>query len=670
MLARGIPVSGSDARAVARRRGAARPRAPTCTWATRPSRWRGADTVVVSTAVRDGQPRGRRGAAARAAAAAAVGGPGVGDAGPPRGRGRRHPRQDHHDLAAHRRAAGAAAPTRRSRSAATSTSTGSNAHDGTGEIFVAEADESDGAFLVYSPHAAVVTNVEADHLDNYGTEEAYRAAFSTFLDRIRPGGFLVAVVDDPGAAALADGGARAAASTSSTVGESGPADLRAVGPALRGDRLGLRGRRGGDAGSAGCACRSRGATTSSTRWRPWPPGCGSASASTSCAAGSSPSPAPGGAWSSRARWAACASTTATPTTPTRSPATCRPPGRWPASGRVVVAFQPHLVSRTRIFGPAMGEALGAADEVVVMDVYVAREDPEPGVNGALVASHVPLPPERGALRAVVVGHAGGARPDRPARRPRPHPRCRRRDAGRARGAACSSRSASRRDDAMPKLLTPPRRLSRSSGAPRGTGRPGGGPPRAPASGSCDASGPGAGWSSRRVLAVLAVVGLVVGGGVAGVLLLGARRAPGRRCGGPTCSPPPQVEPRPPCRRTCRSRPRDLGAIAGPRRGPGRRWRSVEVSRAWPDTIRIDVTERQAVAVVDWEGSWRGLDEEGVLFRTYPKQPGGAARARDAGHHPVGGARRGRAGRRRCPADSVVERLDHVAGRRPSTTSPS
>jgi UDP-N-acetylmuramate--alanine ligase len=63
-------------------------------------------------------------------------------------------------------------------------------------------------------------------------------------------------------------------------------------------------------------------------------------------------------------------------------------------GRVVVAFQPHLVSRTRIFGAAMGEALGAADEVVVMDVYVAREDPEPGVNGALVAGHVPLAADR------------------------------------------------------------------------------------------------------------------------------------------------------------------------------------------------------------------------------------------------------------------------------------
>jgi UDP-N-acetylmuramate--alanine ligase len=79
---------------------------------------------------------------------------------------------------------------------------GSNAHDGSGGIFVAEADESDGAFLVYSPHGALVTNVEADHLDNYGTEEAYRAAFTQFLDRVHPDGFLVVCVDDPGAADL------------------------------------------------------------------------------------------------------------------------------------------------------------------------------------------------------------------------------------------------------------------------------------------------------------------------------------------------------------------------------------------------------------------------------------------------------------------------------------
>jgi UDP-N-acetylmuramate--alanine ligase len=64
------------------------------------------------------------------------------------------------------------------------------------------------------------------------------------------------------------------------------------------------------------------------------------------------------------------------------------------SGRLVVAFQPHLYSRTREFAAGFGQALGLADEVVVMDVYGAREDPVPGVTGAMVAEAVPLPPDR------------------------------------------------------------------------------------------------------------------------------------------------------------------------------------------------------------------------------------------------------------------------------------
>ena len=50
--------------------------------------------------------------------------------------------------------------------------TGTGAADGAGPDFVAEADESDGSFLMLAPDAAVVTNVEADHLDNYGTAAA------------------------------------------------------------------------------------------------------------------------------------------------------------------------------------------------------------------------------------------------------------------------------------------------------------------------------------------------------------------------------------------------------------------------------------------------------------------------------------------------------------------
>lgn len=49
-------------------------------------------------------------------------------------------------------------------------------------------------------------------------------------------------------------------------------------------------------------------------------------------------------------------------------------------------------------------------------------------------------------------------------------------------------------------------------------------------------------------------------------------------------------------------------------------RSAEATRAWPDQVRIEVTEREAVAVVSWEGQWRGLDASGVLFRSYPEEP--------------------------------------------------
>src|SRR6202453_3054399 len=81
--------------------------------------------------------------------------------------------------------------------------TGIGAADGGGRDFVAEADESDSSFLMYAPDLAVVTNVDSDHLDNYGTEAAYRASFTAFLGRIKPGGTLVACADDQGTRDLA-----------------------------------------------------------------------------------------------------------------------------------------------------------------------------------------------------------------------------------------------------------------------------------------------------------------------------------------------------------------------------------------------------------------------------------------------------------------------------------
>ncbi len=81
--------------------------------------------------------------------------------------------------------------------------TGLGAAQGGGSAFVVEADESDGSFLMFAPDAAVVTSVEADHLDNYGTLAAIEAAFAAFAGKISDGGLLLACADDPGARALA-----------------------------------------------------------------------------------------------------------------------------------------------------------------------------------------------------------------------------------------------------------------------------------------------------------------------------------------------------------------------------------------------------------------------------------------------------------------------------------
>jgi len=80
---------------------------------------------------------------------------------------------------------------------------GTGAHAGAGPAFVAEADESDRSFLAYRPRVAIVTNVEADHLDQYASAADVEEAFEEFVARIVPGGLLVACLDDPGSERLA-----------------------------------------------------------------------------------------------------------------------------------------------------------------------------------------------------------------------------------------------------------------------------------------------------------------------------------------------------------------------------------------------------------------------------------------------------------------------------------
>lgn len=266
---------------------------------------------------------------------------------------------------------------------------GANAHDGSGEIFVAEADESDGAFLVYSPFAAVVTNVEADHLDNYGTEEAYHEAFSQFLDRLDPAGFLAVCVDDPGAAALA-AQARSRGLATVGVGESPEADVRAEGVTFAGSTSTFtvvdRGRRLGE-----ITLRIPGRHYVLDALGALAAGLRLGFAFADLKRGLESFTGTRRRMELKGEVAGVRVYDSYAHHPNEIAGDLQAARSLAGEGRVVVAFQPHLVSRTRIFGVQMGEALGAADEVVVMDVYVAREDPEPGVNGQLVASHVPLP---------------------------------------------------------------------------------------------------------------------------------------------------------------------------------------------------------------------------------------------------------------------------------------
>lgn len=81
---------------------------------------------------------------------------------------------------------------------------GTNAHSGSGSIFIAEADESDGSFLAYKPSGAIITNVELDHVDHFADEEAVFQVFEQFISSIQANGFLVACGDDAGVKQLLD----------------------------------------------------------------------------------------------------------------------------------------------------------------------------------------------------------------------------------------------------------------------------------------------------------------------------------------------------------------------------------------------------------------------------------------------------------------------------------
>lgn len=268
------------------------------------------------------------------------------------------------------------------------TATGRNADAGSDDLFVAEADESDGAFLVYRPHAAIVTNVEADHLDNWGTEEAYHAAFEEFAGTIDRDGFLVVVGDDAGAAALATY-ARAGGLEVLTVGEDPTSDLRLVDVAFEGTTSRGRVLRG-DTVVGDLVLRIPGRHYLLDALAALAVGLRLGHDADGLLDGLAGFTGTGRRMELKGEEAGVRVYDSYAHHPVEIAGDLQAARAVVGDGRLVVAFQPHLVSRTRIFGEQMGVALGAADEVVVLDVYLAREDADPSVTGALVADAVPL----------------------------------------------------------------------------------------------------------------------------------------------------------------------------------------------------------------------------------------------------------------------------------------
>ena len=273
---------------------------------------------------------------------------------------------------------------------------GTNAHHGSGGCFVAEADESDGSLLEYTPDVAVVTNIEADHLDFFGSVEAYGAVFDEFVARLRPGGALVVCVDDPGAAALAQRATANGVRVLRYGSLDGAVDKSNLAAALlnweqhgtgsvstvqlegesqpRGMRLAVPGRH--------MALNALAALLAAVQ-----AGADVVTVLDGLAAFEGV----------RRRFESVGASAGVRVFddyahhPTEVRATLEALRAVAGHGRSIVVFQPHLYSRTKTFAREFGQALSLADEVFVLDVYAAREQPIAGISGASVAEHVGVP---------------------------------------------------------------------------------------------------------------------------------------------------------------------------------------------------------------------------------------------------------------------------------------
>ena len=270
------------------------------------------------------------------------------------------------------------------------TGTSSGGHLGSGDVMIVEADESDGSFLQYPCEVAVVTNIDPDHLSNWGSAENYADGFLRFATAASVR-LLVTSADDPGAVSLTEQLRRRTAAGSTgpeimTFGTSQQADVQIKGIHLVGTGSSFELDWAGHGGAVELTV---------------PGHYNVLNAAAAYAAA---------IWLGIDEVEVRRQLTTYQGTyrrfqligvpnnirvyddyahhPTEVLNTLIAARTGVGAGRVVVCFQPHLYTRTRDFWRELAHALEQADEAIVMDVCGDREDPIPGIDGAMVANAV------------------------------------------------------------------------------------------------------------------------------------------------------------------------------------------------------------------------------------------------------------------------------------------
>jgi UDP-N-acetylmuramate--alanine ligase len=263
---------------------------------------------------------------------------------------------------------------------------GTNAHSGSGSIFVAEADESDGSFLAYKPTGAIITNIELDHVDHFANEDEVFAVFEQFVDSIKPNGFLIACGDDDGVHNLLKRIKRKDLKIH-LYGKGDKNDFRIdkihLAPTTSTASISSTGRKIGELKLA--VAGEHNVLNALAAF---------AAASALEVAEEKVVTGLGTFTGTRRRFELKGEVSGIKVIddyghhPTELIVTLKAAKNLAQAGRVLVIFQPHRYSRTAAFANQFSQALSLADFTYLLEVYAASEKPLPGISSLLIAKNM------------------------------------------------------------------------------------------------------------------------------------------------------------------------------------------------------------------------------------------------------------------------------------------